>query len=156
MKLYEINAEIERLINEGIDLETGELTISDELYEMMKAKDEKIENIVLLIKNSLSNVSELKAEKDKLAERERIEKNKVERLKQFLTDVLCGEKFETARCKVTYRKSVAVEIADGTELPKEYLKIKVEPDKTALKDALKNGAEVKGCVLVERSNIQIK
>ena len=45
MKLYEINAEIERLINEGIDLETGELTISDELYEMMKAKDEKIEKL---------------------------------------------------------------------------------------------------------------
>lgn len=156
MKLYEINTEIERMIDDCIDPETGELVISDELNEMMKQRDGKIENLILYYKNLISNAAELKVEKDKLAEREKTAKNRAERLKQYLSDVLQGESFETARCKVSYRKSVGTEIADGTELPECYCAVTVKPKLAEIKAALQNGETIEGCTLVERQNIIIK
>ena len=59
---------------------------------------------------------------------------------------------------VSFRCSKAVQIAENTELPAEYIKTKVEklPDKKKIGDALKNGIAVPGCALVTNRNMQIK
>ena len=67
-------------------------------------------------------------------------------------------KLELPHSKISYRKSDSVEVADVEMLPEEYVKTKIEknPDKVAIKNAIKGGKEIKGAKIVTNYNIQIK
>ena len=58
--------------------------------------------------------------------------------------------------KLSFRKSESVEIDDIDALDDRFKRIKIEPDKTAIKTALKIGEKVEGARLVENQNLQIK
>lgn len=152
MNLYEINNAMQECIN----LETGEIDL--ELFEKLQLeKDEKIENVALWIKNLSSDVESMENEKKAFEERIKACKNKVSSLKTYLEMVLNGEKFQTSRCSITFRKSKSIEVTDISKLEKNYLKY-AEPtaDKTAIKKAIEGGATVAGASLVENLNVQIK
>ena len=152
MNLYEINNAMQECIN----LETGEIDL--ELFERLQlAKDEKIENIALWIKNLSSDVEGMENEKKAFEERIKAAKNKVIALKAYLEMALNGEKFQTAKCSITFRKSKSVTVLDVSKLDKDYLKY-AEPtaDKTAIKKAIESGVTVAGASLVENLNVQIK
>lgn len=99
---------------------------------------------------------------DVLAERERTARNKAESLKQYLSNYMGGGKFSTSRVIISFRKSESVDVSDIKELMKldnadNYLKYsEPTPDKAAIKQAIKDGAKIPGCSLVEKNNIQIK
>ena len=67
-------------------------------------------------------------------------------------------KLELPHSKISYRKSDSVEVTDFENLPEEYIKTKIEknPDKVAIKNAIKGGKEIKGAKIVTNYNIQIK
>lgn len=156
MNLYEINAAIMDCMQE-VDEETGELLNVEMLDSLLLARDEKIENIACWIKNLKADAEALKAEKDSFAKRQKAAEKKVEQLKQYLSNVLEGEKFSSDKAAISFRKSEAVEIDDWTKLDKDYLKYKdPDVDKTAVKKALKSGCILNGVRLVEKQNIQIK
>lgn len=153
MNLYEINEDIMACV----DIETGEIIDVEQLEALQMERDAKIENIGLWIKNLLSDAEQLKAESDKLLERKRAAENKANSLKRYLQCFLDGEKFKSSKLVIFYRKSESVDAPDWTKIPQHYLKYKdPEPDKTAIKKALKEGAVITGCSLVEKQNIQIK
>lgn len=153
MKLYEIEQEIMSCV----DMETGEIVDFEKLEQLEMQRDEKIENICLWIKNLTADAAALKVEKDAFAERQKTAENKAAKLKEFLTRYLDGNKFETAKAKVSFRKSESIEISDFASIPEQYLKYKEpEADKTAIKSAIKSGVEVAGAQLVQKQNIQIK
>lgn len=157
--LYEINRQIEEAWNAAIDPETGE--ISEDLYGRFEAlqmeRDEKIENIGLWIKNLRSDADQIKAEKMALAEREQKTRNKADRLAAYLESALDGEKIQTPRLSISYRRSSVVECQDLKLVPFEFLRIKEpEVDKTAVKNALKAGTAVPGCELAEHVSMIIK
>lgn len=155
MKLYEIVAEL-RDFQFEIDEETGEILNADELDKLELARDEKIENICLMIKNLKADATAYKAEKDSFAEKEKRAKNEADRLADYLQRMLDGETFKSTRASVTYRKSEAVE-CDMELVPDDYLRYKEpEPDKAKIKKAIKSGIEVDGCCLVENISMQIK
>lgn len=155
MKLYEIVAEL-RDFQFEIDEETGEILNADELDKLELARDEKIENICLMIKNLKADATAYKAEKDSFAEKEKRAKNEADRLADYLQRMLDGETFKSTRASVTYRKSEAVE-CDMELVPDDYLRYKdPEPDKAKIKKAIKSGIEVDGCCLVENISMQIK
>lgn len=153
MNLYQIDAEIMKLI----DYETGEILDWDKLDELQTAKEQKIENIALYIKNLTAEAAALKAEKDAFAERQKAAEKRAEGLKQYLASALKGEKFKTTKVNISYRKSETLEIANGVEIPEDFLKY-AEPEinKTELKKAIKDGLLLEGVSIVERQNIQIK
>jgi len=157
MTIYEIDQALLSLI----DPDTGEIGDYGMFCELQMAKESKIENLALLIKNSIAEADAIKAEKDNLADREKSLRNKIERLRNYLSEILQGEKFSSPKVAISYRKSTAVEIADEAEFisrgPKEYL-IPQPPkiDKKAISASLKSGKEIPGASLVERDNIQIK
>lgn len=157
MKLYELNALIEGF-EFDIDEETGEILNYDDLENLELERNVKIENIALWIKNLKAEAEALKSEKMAFAKRQQIAENKAESLKNFLEFALQGEKFKTDKVELTYRKSETVEIDldEVDSLPEEYKRVKVEPDKTALKKAIKGGESFKGVHLVEKNNLQIK
>ena len=157
MTLYEINSEMLNLIDE----ETGEVLDYEKFVELNLARDEKIENIGLWIKDLKAEASALKAEKDALAKRQKTAENKAESLTRYLQMMLEGEKFKTPRLSVSYRTSKAVEVDDrfvdwAVRFGEEYLRFKEpEVDKVALKEALEKG-EVPHAALVERIGVVIK
>ena len=153
MNLYQIDAEIMKLI----DYETGEILDWDKLDELNAAKEQKIENIALYIKNLTAEAAALKAEKDAFAERQKAAEKRAEWLKQYLSNALKGEKFKSTRVQISYRKSETLAIEGGVEIPEDFLKY-TEPEinKTDLKKAIKDGLLLEGVSIVERQNIQIK
>lgn len=153
MTLYEI----EQQITECVDLETGEVINIEKLDALEMAREEKIENICLYIKNLKAEAKAIKEEKDNLSERQKVAENKVKSLTTYITSYLNGEKFKTAKVNVSYRKSESVEILDIEQIPEDYLKYS-EPtaDKMLIKQSLKKGINVPGVELVESNNIQIK
>ena len=84
-------------------------------------------------------------------------KNEVERCTEYLANNFDREKYETAKVKLSWRKSESVNVPDVTLLPEEYRRVKevVEADKKAIKDALKAGEAIAGAELVVKKNLQI-
>lgn len=158
MNLYEVD----NAILGCVDIETGEIINLDMLNALEMERAAKIENIALWIKNLLSDAEQIKAEKDKLAEREKLAKNKAESLKKYLSDYMNGGKFSTPRVVISFKKSESVEVSDIEKIMKlddadNYLKyLYPVPNKAAIKQAIKGGVQIPGCSLVEKNNIQIK
>ena len=159
MKLYEID----NAILECIDMETGEIIDIDKLNELELERESKIEGVACWIKDLKAEAEALKNEKMALAERQRVAENKAESLKKWLAYALQGEKFKTSKCAISFRKTEAVEVTDeGLEnLMKcgkdELLTYKSpEPNKKAIKDALKDGLNVAGVHLVQNTSTIIK
>jgi hypothetical protein len=150
--------EIDKSIMECIDLDTGEVIDPERLDSLQMERNQKIENVVLWVKNLQSDALAFKAEKEAFAEREKAANAKIESLKKWLGKALAGEKFSTGKCAVSFRKSEQVEILDADIIPDE-LRIQTvtfKPDKTAIKELIKSGMTVDGCRLVENLNTQIK
>jgi len=163
-KLYEIDEDIAKLIeidaDRYVDGETGEI-VSREAFEALQVeREKKIEGVALGYKNEKAEAEAIKAEIDRLTERQKYHQKRAEGYKQFLDWVLAGAKFETAKCAIKFTKSQAVELADDLDiykLPEEYLRYKEpEVNKAALKADLKAGKKVDGVTLVTRENINIK
>ena len=155
MTLYEIEAEI----MECIDQETGEVIDLDRLNALEMERDKKISNVACWIKDLKAEAEAIKAEKQALDKRQKAAENKAERLKEWLQNILQGEKYKDSRCSISYRKSERVNFADSfnfDSLPDSMKKVTVEPKKTEIKDYLKTGATIEGVELVESSNIQIR
>ena len=151
--LYEINDEILNCVDE----ETGEIIDPEKLSRLQMESDDKVEGIALWIKNLLSEAAAIKTEKDKLGERQKACENKAKNLKEYLSGFLAGQKFKTPRVAISYRKSESVNVSDIGKIPEEYLKRKdPEPDKTAIKAAIKSGQIIDGAEIVVNQNIQIK
>lgn len=153
MNLYEIDNEIMSCV----DMETGEIIDAEKLDQLQMDREQKIENIALWIKNLTSDAEALKAEKLTFADRQRVTEHKIASLKKYLSDYLAGEKYNSAKVLVSFRKSESVNIVDMSQIPEQYLKV-AEPtaDKTGIKNALKAGEVIAGAELIENQNIQIK
>ena len=149
--LYDIDSRIYACIDE----ETGEITDPEAFEQIALKRDRKIESIVLYVKNLRAEAEMYKAEKEAFAARQEQAERRAESLMKYLSAVLDGEPFETARCACLWRKSTAVEV-DESKLPKKYMVYTPKPDKRAIRDALNAGIKVKGAQIVERNNLRIK
>lgn len=165
MTLYEIDAQIKATLDrmlETVDEETGEVAVDPaELEQLQAAREQKLENIALYIKNLDADAVAMKAEENNLKERRQAAERKAERLRSLLSMSMlqAGEdKFTTARCAVSFRRSEVVNVLDLDMLDAEYVVEKKEysADKKKLKEALKAGLDITGAVLEEKQNIQIK
>ena len=160
MNLYEISEQyLTALDNLPVD-ENGEVDTSA-LDEIQSQMDEKISSIACYIKSCKAMAKALKEEELSLQNRRKAFENKAERLEEYLSTWMLSmnkSKFEDAKCKVSFRPSEAVEVVVEEMIPEEYkvAKIVITVSKTAIKDAIKQGIDVPGAKLVERSNIQIK
>ena len=154
--------EIDQAIMECVDLETGEIIDTEQLDKLQMERDTKLENVACWIKDLKAEAEALKNEKQALAERQRVAENKAESLKKWLAYALQGEKFKTPKCVISFRKSEAVEVTDEglNNLMKEHDELLTykapEPNKTAIKQALKDGLSVTGVQLVQNISTIIK
>lgn len=156
--LYQIRTDYEDAIERAI---TEELEDFSELEALSESLGEKVENVALYIKNMEQLAKSIKEEEENLkARRQAIEKRN-DKLKEYLTSNMLAvgmNKHETSKIKVSFRKSSSVEVEDVEALPLRYRneKITITADKTAIRNALKEGVLLPGCSIIEKESIQIK
>lgn len=157
MKLYEITAEIRKILS-NVD-ENGELLpgMFEAFAELNLAKEEKLENTALYYKEILAEAEAIKKEEGVLKQRRKVKENQAENLKAYIDMNLEGQALETARVKLSYRKSTSVHITDEHIIPSDYKE--KQPDKivkSLISKGLKQGIKIPGAELQERQNLQIK
>ena len=150
-ELYEVYSEIE---NNGGEM-TPELEAALEITEAERMT--KGEGYVYVIKQLKSQSDLLKAEAKRLLEIAKQYENSGDKLAdRLLQSVIAHGQIKTAFVTISTRKSKSVSITDESLLKAEYLRIKTEPNKTAIKEALESGQEVAGALFVENYSLNIK
>lgn len=150
--------EIDQRIQDCVDFETGEIIDEVHLSELQIERDKKIEGIACWIKNLSSDIADIKAEEDALAQRRKVKERKADSLRNYLNGVLGNSVFETAKCRITFRRSQSVEVTDEDRIPEEYKipQTSYRIDKKTISEALKSGEVIEGARLNEQYKIQIK
>lgn len=164
MNIFEIEAELKELYDNLLD-ENGDLDyeIVEQLEYLTLAREEKIENTALYVKNIDYEIEALKAEKKKIDQRIKSRQKKQDFLKNLLGSTLLGQKFRTARTSISFRRSTQVQVDENfIEYAKEKYpelvrtKITEAPDKTKIKEILADGGELEHCELITKQNINIR
>lgn len=160
--IYELKDQIKACIQldeeHVVDTEDGEILNLQQFEALQMERDAKIEGMCCYIKNKLAEADAIDAEANTLSNRSGVIRKEVERCKAYLAGALYGEKFETPRCKITWRKSEICNVLNIDAVPEEYkrTKVTVDADKTAIKKAIKSGAEVPGAEVIQKLNMTLK
>lgn len=105
MKLYEIDQEIQKILDAMcVDEETGEVILDTEaLNALQEARQDKLENAALYVKDLEATASAIKEEEKKLSERRKAMENKAGRIREWIMFNLNGEKISTPRVALSAR-----------------------------------------------------
>ena len=163
-KLYEINHDIENLINSVTDPETGEVVDLDALDDLLLEREQKLESVALYCKDIHAEWVAVSHEIMTLQQRAEKLENTEAGLKFYLAKALDGQKFSTPKCDVSFRKSESVQVDDEfVTWAKENFAIDFvthketdAPDRMKIKKFLKEGGTLEHCRIVEKQNIQVK
>jgi hypothetical protein len=164
LKLYEIDECIEKL-NSEIEIyaseHEGEIpdNIDAELEQMQLNREQKIGSIARWIRSLNAEYDALSIEYKRLkARRDSIDK-RIESVKRFLSGAVgIGNKFKDSVVSIYWKKSESINVIDPDLLPIEFQKITIEPNKTAIKEALKSGEiqESENITIEEKESIVIR
>lgn len=166
MKLYEINQDIERILNgddERCFDENGEHDNEKAKELLLELKEElelKAENTAVFVKNSSNDEVGIDTEIANLQKRKRAIRKKREFAEGLLKEIMLKlgrKKIESSRVeiKMTDRKQLEY---DESEIPQGWFREKVvrELDKQLIKEAVRQGEIVQGVTEVKKHYISIK
>lgn len=141
----------------------GELPpdLADKLDQVSLDRDAKLDNCLAWLKGEEAMASAIEGELAMLKTRRDGHLANAAWMRGYIGQAVgVGAKWESARGAVSWRTSTLVDVSVSAEqLPPAYVRTipaRIEPDKTAIKNALRFGETITGCALVERQNIQIK
>lgn len=166
MKLYEINQDIERILNgedERCFDENGEPDAEkakELLTHINEELDLKAENIAVFVKNSINDENGIDSEIVNLQKRKSAIRKKRERAQEFLKEILLNfgkKKIESSRVAVNLSSRNQLDY-DESEIPQGWYREKVvrELDKQLIKEAVRQGEIIPGVAEVKRHYIKIK
>lgn len=170
-QLFKISESIEKVIEEGLDIETGEISekSSKALEALQMDRLKVIENMALYIKNKQAELSALQEHKDSIEQRIAQRRRSIDWLTRFLgRSVIEGEQFSTPEVELKWTTSNRLEIDDIVCDPEKFLKDKVfkkflnikttiEWSKKELMDYLKSGKQLPvGMNHVTTKNLKVK
>jgi len=158
MNLFNIKSEY---INIAAQLADGELT--PELEEALIINEqnftEKAINYGYVIKNFESEIDIIDEEIKRLNALKRARINAVEKLEKNISNAmqLFGiTEVKAPTFKMNFRKSEYVEVSDLLDQNYIVEKVSYQPDKIAIKNAIKEGKTVNGAAIIINYNLQIK
>ena len=160
--LYQIEQEYLNIVQSIIDA-GGEIT--EEQETALSISKEQLQNkgvcYGFIVKELEGNIDLIDLEIKRLNALKKPLVNSIDRLKNNLSQAM--QMFEvtelkTPLLKINFRKSESVEIEDLALLDSNYIKVVTTKtaDKVAIKEAIKQGENVQGAVLVTNQNLQIK
>ena len=171
MKLYEVNSAIEEVIEEFVDLETGEILgdtqeMQYRLGMLEMEKDRILEYLAKLVFNYRADIAAIKGEAARLSDRKKKLEAREERLLAIIDRECAGERKDLGIAEVGYRKSTAT-VVDDIEKAINWLEAHGYDDclkyaqptvvKSKAKELLgRQGIEIPGLHLEERNNMSLK
>ena len=171
MKLYEINQEIERIMDGLIyDPETGEILqdAGDDLAKLellQMDRDRILEYLAKCVLNTRSDMTALKEEEARLRDRRKALEHKEERLMKILDRECCGQKTDLGVATLNYRKTSHLDVSDSARAIRWLKRNKYhncyrvpEPEvsKAEVKKLINAGIQVPGCEVVEDRSCSLK
>jgi translation elongation factor EF-1beta len=162
MRLYEISLSLLQCLKkaeEEAKANNGEISeyIAKELEGLYLKKESKIHEIGLLLKTLKAEIKMLKDERAALKKREEKLSVRYESLSFYLSQYMGeNEKYYDSKVEISWREGERVHIEEGVMPPSAFCRTKVEVDKVAVKEAIKNGFYFEGIKLIKTRNIQIK
>lgn len=164
MNLYQIDKQYVEIINELYE-NGGELTpeIEERMAENAMSFEEKGENYMKAIRNLEADSKRFDEEKKFYDDKAKRAAKTADTLKKILVIAMQNrdlKKKDFGSMSASLRRSESVNINDNffTDINAKYIREKVtkEPDKVAIKEAIKNGVEIIGASLDEKYSLQIK
>lgn len=160
MKLYEIIENMENILNSNEDGEFTEEQMS-EIHYLELSLTEKSENIAKIIKNIDCENTAIDNEIKRLKEKKERNSKITDRLKKYMIDnfnQLEIKKLNTPLFDISVRNSDSVNITDISQVEKEYIRVKTteEADKVSIKNAIKDGKDIKGAEIITNQSLIIK
>ena len=166
--IYNISNDLKKIYEDldngnGIDLETGE--IKPEIIQQLSISRNELETKAVdygyVIKAFDDEIDIIEREIERLEERKAYVKKNKERMKTIVSSAMEEfgiNKIKSETLQLSFRKSESVEVFDESLIDEKFKKVKTEIslDKTAIKNAIKNGEDVQGAKIVEKNNLQIK
>ena len=166
--LYNLTTEYQNVLyyaleNDEIDNETFE-----HIQKLDEAIEQKIENIIYVIKELDNNISIINKEIERLTKRANRYYKNLKSLKTYVVstmEISSKNKIETPTMSIGIRKS------EATEVDKEFMEEareknlyklvrivpeRIEPDKTAIKEYIKQGNKLEHAKIVEKKNLNIR
>lgn len=163
MTLYEINNQIEEAINAMfVEAQQSEGEVSQEttdlIAELQMARDDKLEAIGCVIKNTEAEADAIKNEIARLTKRKKALDNKANGLRFYVANMLHGEKWECSKVSFSFKPSKRVIIEDENKLARKWFRKKItfEVNKDAIKDAINSGHAVRYAKIIDINNLQVK
>ena len=160
----QIQAEIENMLSIPDDMLTDEQRATMDAYldELGQQEADKVDAFGQFIRLQSARAEAMREEVMRLYNAARCIENRLERLKLYYVGVLRVNKLKRVSGNIytlSTLKSERVEVpANVSGLGEAFVrrKVKVEPDKKAIGDALKAGQEVPGCRIVESYSLQVR
>lgn len=162
LSLYNIQQEYISLAEQIID---NDGLLSEEMEAALQINKDQLENksqcygfIVRqlegecdMIDNEIKRLEAMKKSRGKTVDRLKESVSKAMQLYEI-------EKIETPTLKISFRKSESIEIEEESLIDEKFMTVKTTktPNKTAIKEAIKNGEIVLGVTLKQNQNIQFK
>lgn len=162
--IYELKSGYIELLMMAEDGEVDEQTLEDTMESLEGEIEDKADGCAMVLKELDMKADALKKEIERLQERKKSIENRADWIKKNLQElmILSGkEKFKTALFSFSIAKnpaSVKLDVTDTNLIPERFLK-PVSPliDKTAMKEAIKNGEDLTGIAHLEQTeSLRIK
>ena len=171
MKLYEVNAEIEALLESlAPDPETGEVPANeDEIVARLHAMTERrmsiLQEIARIALNNRAEADMLKKEEERLKARRTSLENKEKRLIHILDRECAGEKTDLGVATFSYRRANRLNVGDESAAIM-WLRENNHPDclripapevaKSEVAKLINSGIMVPGCSIVQEMTCRLK
>jgi hypothetical protein len=146
------------------DPETGEIINNEEVIaelfgELQLSLEEKLNNSQYYIIELNSQADALGEEIKRLQAKKSALTNRANRLRDIMKGAiiqLAGGKIKTNLFSFFIKTTESLQVIDEESIPRQFLRIKREADKTAIKKAIKDGQEIEGCAIVTNTSLGVK
>lgn len=166
MKLYEITEQLKNVAELLTNPEFAEnQDVQAALDAIQEDFDKKAESVVYVIKNAESEVGAIDVEIKRLQAMKKQRQNGIERIKDYLKINMASTDTKSIKCplfSISYREQAggAVELDEelflSNNVNEDFVTVKITPNKTEIKKALKDGVEIVGAKLVDSKVLTIR
>ena len=167
MSIYQDMKNLETLIDECFDPETGEIKPEDdEAYQSLKKElvENGLERLAKVRANKIAFIDGVSEEAKRLSIAKKRETKQLEWLEDYMLLIYNeSDKDKKGHIKagtfdISTRKSTQVCIDEANFNDKRFLisEMQIKIDKTGIKNALIAGEQIKGAFLKENQNLQVK
>lgn len=158
MNLFEMTVSAQALYDLLANGEIDEQTFNDTLEAM--GTEEKLESYCKVIRQFEADADMFKAEKERIANKQKVAENSISRMKKAVADFLNAQgtpKASAGVFSVALSTSKAVNITDESKVPARFL-VEQAPkiDKAAIRKELLDGGVIEGCELQINEGVRIR